>query len=128
MLLPKIIYDAGAGAVTLNFTYPPVQKPGADKKHAERHDATSSGGLVQSVIERKETYRTLQMDFVPQSDLADWEAFFDYAVTGGSFDYYPDATSGTHDSWTLQDTDWDPARAFMGTAKFKFQMRRVITL
>lgn len=126
LLVPKIVYSSPA--VTLNFTYPPVQKPGTYELQSTRHDSTSSGGLRQSVIERTETYFTLQMDFVPASDLSNWADFFAYALTGAAFDYYPDSASGTHDSWTLDDTSWTPAYAAKQYAKFKMRIRKVISL
>lgn len=128
MILPKIVYNAGSGAVTLNFSYPPVQKPGADEKDATRHDTESSAGILQSVVERVVTFRTIQLDSVPQSDLAGWSSFMDWALSGGVFTYYPDATvGGTHDDWTLSDTSWSPVFAFKTFAKFKLKMRKVIT-
>lgn len=126
MLLPKIVY--GSPAVTLNFTYPPVQKPGTDELVADRQDTESTAGILQTMLKKVVTFRTLQMDFVPQADLANWAAFIGYAIKGGQFDYYPDATSGTHDTWTLADTDWNPAYAFRTFSKFKIKMRKVITL
>lgn len=80
--LPKIIYDAGSGAVTLQFTYPPISKPGTDELTATRHDSDTISGIRQSIIERIDEYRTLQMDFVPQADEANWSAFMLYALTG----------------------------------------------
>jgi hypothetical protein len=127
MILPKIVYNAGSGSVTLNFSYPPVQKPGTDEKTATRHDVESSSGILQTVVERVVTFRTVQLDFVPQADLAAWSTFMDWALSGGVFTYYPDATvSGTHDDWQLSDTSWTPAYAFRTFAKFKLKMRKVI--
>ena len=122
LLVPKIIYNG----VTLNFTYPPVQKPGDDEYTAKRTDTTSSGGKRQSICERIDTYKTLQMDFVPMADLPNWNAFFQWSLTGRAFDYYPDSTSGTHTTYTLDDTDWSPAYNFRTVAKFKLKMREQV--
>ena len=125
MLLPKIVY--GSGPTTLNFTFPPVNKPGTDELKAERTDTITSTGLKQSVFERTDTFKTLQMDYVPAADLANWAAFIAYAIEGGEFEYYPDATiSGTHATYTLEDTDWKPQRNFRGYAKFTLVLRKKI--
>lgn len=129
MLVPKIIYYPGTPSdpVTLNFSFPPVQKPGAaHQRSATRHDTVSSdGSAVQSITERIELFRTLQMDTVPNEDLPAWEAFIDYALTGGQFDYYPDASDDlTYDIYTLADTDWNPAYAMRGYSKFKLKLRK----
>jgi hypothetical protein len=54
----------------------------------------------------------------------DWKAFMYWALSGGEFDYYPDSGLGDHDTWTLADSDWNPAFAFRTMAKFKFKMRQ----
>ncbi len=122
--LPKIVWNPGTGAITLSFTYPPVQKPGADPMSAKRNDVKSGGGLLQSNFEYMEVFRTLQMDYAPMDGLTGWSSFMYWALSGGAFDYYPDATSGAHDTWTLADTDWTPAYNFRTMSKFKFKMRK----
>lgn len=122
LLVPKIVYNS----ITLNFTYPPVQKPGDDEYVAKRTDTDSSSGKRQSICERIDVYKTLQMDFVPMTDLANWNAFFQWALLGKSFDYYPDSTLGTYTTYTLDDTDWTPAFAFRKYAKFKLKLRQLV--
>lgn len=123
MLLPKIVYNG----TTLNFTFPPVQKPGADERQAEREDVKSSSGILQSITEHVEKFRTLQLDAVPLADMPAWEAFIDYAIEGNPFTYYPDATNAAvHDDWTLADTGFKPVLANRGYAKFSIKMRKVI--
>jgi hypothetical protein len=123
MILPKIVYNS----TTLNFTYPPVQKPGTDELTPKRTDTITSGGAKQSICERIDTFRTVQLDYVPLADLSAWASFMTWALAGGVFTYYPDATvSGTHDDWTLEDTDWSPAYNWRGVSKFKFKMRKQV--
>lgn len=112
-------------ATTLNFSFPPVQKPGTDDLEALREDSLSLTGLRQSIWVRTDDFLTLQMDYVPMADLPNWKAFFQYAVQGGQFDYYPDATSSDHAAYELEDVKWNPRFTFRNYAKFSFRMRKV---
>jgi hypothetical protein len=116
--VPKIIYDPGVGDVTLNFTYPPVQKPGTDDEEATRHDSITCSGLKQSVWERTDEFKILQMDYVPMADLPDWKDFIKYALTGGEFKYFVDSTEPDWVMYTLEDTEFRP--------KFSLKLRKVV--
>lgn len=115
--------DLNTGIVI--FSYPPVQKPGADDRVAVRNDSVTSSGLRQSIYQRTDVFRNVQIDFVPQSDLAMWQAFIAYAEQGGPFFYYADVTLLAFNIFLLEDTQWIPARAAFGFAKFKMRMRFV---
>lgn len=125
MILPKIVYDPGSGAVTLNFTYPPVQKPGTDELNAVRHDSMTISGNRQVIIERIDHFLTLQIDYVPFADLNAWAAFMGFAIQGGQFKYYPDATLTAFDTWDLEDTNWKPSLNVRLHDKFTMKMRKV---
>lgn len=124
MILPKIVY--GTGPTTLNFTYPPVNKPGADDREAHRNDSVSLSGILQTVWWRTDRFINLQMDFVVQgTDLQNWEAFQDFGLTGAQFEYYPDATvSGTHYTCTLDGNKFLPTLNFKRVAKFTLRLRK----
>jgi hypothetical protein len=126
MLLPKIVY--GEEDTELLFTYPPVQKPGADDLEADRRDTTTASGIRQSVWARNDIFKTLQMDYVPAEDLAAWSAFMAYALEGHQFQYHPDADASPQDYelWTLEDTKWAPKYNFRGVAKFTIRLRKVL--
>jgi hypothetical protein len=120
VLTPKIVY----GTTTLTFTYPPIKKPGANDLEATRNDSFSISGLKQSVYWTTSQFIDLQMDWVPQgADASAWLAFIKYALTGATFSYYPDATSGTSVTCTLDDTKWIPTRNFFGIDKFAIRLR-----
>lgn len=124
---PKIIYDAGGGNVTLAFTYPPTKKPDGDVLVATRTDSISLSGRKQSIYRRTDIFKDLQMDFVPSEDMIEWQAFIEYALTGGPFSYYPDADVPlVHNDWTLEDTNWNPAFLFLGMDDFKLRIRKVV--
>lgn len=120
--IPRIVY----GSTTLTFSLPPVNKPGADDLEAQRNDSISLSGLKQSVYWRTDTFKNLEMAAVPQADLPAWRDFMAYAITGGEFSYYPDATLAGFTVYTLEDKNWKPTRAYFGHAKFTLRFRRVI--
>jgi hypothetical protein len=123
--IPKITYDAGAGTVTLNFTYPPVQKPGASELDAVGERTMTQSGNRQVIKVRTDEFLTLQIDFVPFADLAAWTAFMGFAIHGGQFKYYPDATLTAFATWDLEDTNWKPSLNGRMHDKFTMKMRKV---
>jgi len=125
MPLPKIVYPSGGGT-ELNFTYAPVNKPGANELKAIRHDSDTISGLRQSFLERIEEFWTIEVNNEPQTTSTAWRTFMLYALAGGSFDFYHDATVGTFETFTLEDTTWAPSFAFRGFDKFKIKLRKVI--
>lgn len=129
MAYPKIVYNGR----NLNFTYPPVQKPGShdsngDQRTADRNDTLSISGNRQTIFKRTDHFRALQMDNVPMADLIYWAAFIEWAIAGNPFTYYPDASLSAFDTWVLEDTDWNPKNNMGGvpggTVKFSLKLRR----
>lgn len=123
--LPKIVYDAGAGAVTLNFTFPPINKPTVDDREAVRHDSFTSSGLRQVALERVDIIRNVQMEYVPFADLPAWAAFIDYAIQGGTFSYYLDKDATAFQTWELEDQNFKPSYNVRGISKFSLILRLV---
>lgn len=143
MAYPKIVY----AGVTLQFTYPPVKKPGgflgapwAYERQTVRHDSTTITGLRQAITERVEEFLTLAMDYVPFSDIDAWQAFMDYALLGHTFEFYPDSSLSTYITCSLDDAGdaggssnsnatigWKPVLAMRGFISFTLYLRRVTT-
>jgi hypothetical protein len=123
------VQSTGSVQRVLTFTYPPTQKPGADDRNAVRHDSVAIAGVVQSITERVEIFKTLNMDFVPVVDLPAWTKFLDnWALYGKSFTYYSDsADASTATDYTLVDTQWAPKRVFFGMTKFTVKMRLLVS-
>jgi len=139
--VPKIIYNPGSGNVTLTFTFPPINKPGAMERSVDgssvggggnptRTDSVTLAGGVQSCWFRTDWFKTIEVAYVPHVDAPAWKAFMDYAMTGGQFDYYPDATTAVVQTMILEDTDWNPSFSFKapdpsygGFDKFTVKMR-----
>jgi hypothetical protein len=119
--IPKIIY----GSTTLAFTFPPVQKPLLDDREAVRHDSITTSGLRQSALERVDIIKHLQMEYVPWADLTAWAAFIDYAIQGGEFSYYLDASLSAFQTFELVDSSFAPTYNSRGLTKFTLKLRLV---
>lgn len=117
--IPKIVF----GTTTLTITYPPIGKGMLDDREALRHDSVTSSGLRQVALERVDLIKPLQFENVPWEDLPAWETFIDYALAGGTFDYYPDATLGTFQTCELMDTSFSPKFNARGLSKFSLKLR-----
>ena len=68
--------------------------------------------------------KTLTFPMVPQSDLAAWKAFMNYALGGNPFAYRPNAADNT--TWadyTLDSMDWTPKFIAPGYFSFALQCR-----
>jgi hypothetical protein len=123
--VPRIIYDAGLGAVTVAPTYANVTKPQLDSFEALRHDSISSAGVRQSIVERVDRIVSLMFESVPWGDLPMWENFFAYAITGGSFIYYPDDTATAYRTYELVDDKVVITFVCIGLSKFQLNLRQI---
>lgn len=121
--IPQILYNPGSGTVTLAFTYPPIQKGMLDDLEALRHDSISSSGIRQTVVERVDTIIPLQMENVLWDDLPAWKLFINFAIIGGTFDYYPDAALPDFTTCELMDTDFGPRYNARNLSKFSLKLR-----
>jgi len=136
-VIPKITYPASAPTTTLNFTYPPVEKPGIDDREVVGAVSYSLSGLKQTLQYRQDNFKHLIMKNVPQSDLQAWDDFISFAQAGGTFLYYPDATdTTTYAECDLVDSGgttrmdlgldaWNPTYAFRGVSTFELVIRKV---
>lgn len=127
MAYPRIIYNG----TILDFTYPPTKKAGphdgnGDRLEAQRSDSITLSGIKQAIWWRTDRIRVFNMEFVPNDDLAAWKEFFNFALTGETWDYYPDADLGDSETFTLEDTQWPPAFSVKGLSSFKFEGRIVV--
>jgi len=124
MAFPQIVYTLASGNVTLAFTYPPVQKPGARDLSATREDAITLSGIKQSWWFRTDEIFVLIMEYVDiAADMPGWDAFIRFAMAGNTFKYYPDASINSFITYTLQDTDWTPRFSVKGLTKFTLKLR-----
>lgn len=106
MSYPKILYTpAGNTPQTLNFLSPPARQP-ATWNVAVRHDNVSTSGARETVLERVDQFLEINMDWIrPGSDLANWQAFLNHALTGATFDYYADASLPSAVTCVLEDNE-----------------------
>jgi hypothetical protein len=124
---PKIVYTPTSGAEqTLNFTSAPRQQPGY-LKNAVRHDNISTAGVRESVLERIDTLLELNVEYIQAgNDLAGWSTFLDFALTGGSFAYYPDASQSAFINCLLEDTGETVAYMAPGVYSVKVKFRQQV--
>ncbi len=106
MSYPKIVYTPiGSTQQTLSFVSPPTRQP-ATWKVAVRHDNVATSGVRESVLERVDQFLEINMDWIRSgSDLANWQAFLEHALTGATFDYYADAAVASSVTCLLEDTE-----------------------
>jgi len=127
MSFPKIVYNPGSGNVTLTFLRPPRKVPYAWET-AQRTDTLSSAGVKQSILKRLENFLEFEMEWIARGTDADaWVSFMGYALTGGQFDYYPDASQSGYTTYTLEETDFNLAYKAPGQHTYKMKFRQVVT-
>jgi hypothetical protein len=121
LTLPKIVFPSGGGT-TLSFVRPPRQVP-YRVYNATRHDNYASAGPRESITERVDSYLQFDMEYVNiGSDVAAWDAFIQYALMGGPFDYYPDASVGTFATYLMYASDWNAAYKQLGIFAFSMKL------
>jgi len=127
MSFPKIVYTPSGGTEqTLSLVFPPRQLSGYQKT-AVRHDNVSTAGVRESVLERVDEFLELSMQFVKAgADLANWQAFLDYAMTGAAFSYYPDAALSGFTNYLLEDTETQVEYKAPGLYSLKLKLRKLM--
>jgi len=108
-------------------TYPPKGKVSVDKQSATRSDSISSSGLRQSVTERIDRVLTLEFPSIPEGDLTNWDAFISWILAAGQFDYYPDSTLSSSNTYQVVDTDLGPEWVGYMLYKITLNLRRVVS-
>jgi hypothetical protein len=79
-------------------------------------------------IERIETFLSLEMEWVALgTDIQAWSGFMNFALAGGQFAYYPDASQTAFTSYWLEDTNWTAGYKSPGQYTFKLKFRQVVT-
>ena len=127
MSYPKIVYTPiGSTPQTLTFSLPPTRQPGAWKV-AVRHDNVSTSGVRESVLERMDQFLEINMDWIQSgSELAAWQSFLDFALTGATFDYYPDASAPLLTTCVLEDTETSLEFKAAGFYSLTLRLRKAV--
>ncbi len=128
MANPKIVYTPSGGSEqTLNFSSTPRQQPGY-LKTAIRHDNISTAGVRETVLERIDVFLEFTLDYLQAgSDLENWTGFLDYALTGGPFAYYADASQAASVNCLLENTDAKIAYQAPGFYSLTLKLRHQVT-
>jgi hypothetical protein len=78
---------------TLSFVFPPTSKPRFSQQ-ATRNDVFSTAGNRQTVVQRiNQTFPITMSNILDGADADAWNQFLAWALTGGEFVYFPDATN-----------------------------------
>ncbi len=125
---PKIVYTPSTGSdITLEFSFPPRQSP-AYHKVATRHDNISTTGIRECVLERVDDFLDLTVEWIPAGDeLDNWRTFLDYALAGGPFAYYPDASQSSFTNYVLEDTEARLEYRAPGMYSLALKLRTLVT-
>jgi hypothetical protein len=124
MALPKLVYNAGAGAVTLQFQRGP--KDFRCELSAKVHDNVATSGLRERVHERADMLVSFAMpSLVVGDDYDQWAAFAAWALRGGQFDFYPNASIDYHFHCIADDDGFSPVRVAVKRYSATFAWRVV---
>ena len=127
MSFPQIVYPSGNTTATLQFMLPPTKVP-AYSAAAVRHDNVASSGVRESILERIDNFLDLDMEWVGiGADVTAWAAFMSYALQGGAFQYFPDASLPAFVNYWLEDTNWTAGYKAAGQYTFHLKCRQVVT-
>ena len=77
------------------------------------------------MVERVDRIKPLKFDSVPWTDLPMWEEFFAFAIAGGDFKYYPDATASAFQTCELVEDQIQAQFSSRGLSKLSFNFRVV---
>jgi hypothetical protein len=116
---------AETAANVLPFKYPPRNLPAFDYA-AVRHDNIATSGIREAIFERRDRMFGFDMPFTALgSDVGLWSRFFDYALQGFPFSFYPDSTLNARIVYWLESTTWTAAYKQIGMTSFKTVFRQV---
>ncbi len=102
MAFPKIVYDPGTGPTTLTLLRPPRLVPGYYKV-PDRRDNVSASGVREEIYLRTDIFLEFDMEWIALgADLTAWSSFLDFALKGGQFGYYPDASLAAFINYKLE--------------------------
>jgi hypothetical protein len=127
MAYPKITWNDGINPPgTVLFQLPPTSKP-FKSLTATRTDVYSTAGVKQSVWLRTDRLMPILMNYVQVGDdIAAFDAFMEWALEGGQFNWFPDADIDNSFLYTLEDTTWKPEFAILQYYKFTLNFRKVV--
>jgi hypothetical protein len=124
MGLPKVIYDAGVGAVTLQLVRGPQNFRCYYKSRL--HDNLATSGIRERVVEAHDILIAYEMQALRVTDdLDDWTAFMVFALGGGQCEFYPDAALPDYYHLVSDDEGFEPARTGPGQYAAAFRWRIV---
>ncbi len=106
----KIIYNPGSGNVTLTIARGPVNfNPYCDTRAND--NLATNGQFRERVVENNDILIAFDMPHMQvQDDLTAWDAFEQWALSGGGFQFYPYTTFSDFYNCVAEDKGWKPQR------------------
>lgn len=132
--IPKIIYDAGAGDVTIELTYPPKGfDPFGESIEPVSDDVTSDSGKRQVNLHYAAELYEINYSHLTKTELDAMRTFFTaHGILGKEFKYFPHKDEAGFDLRELSKQKFQPERFLPDGSngdflyKVKLKMRRVI--
>jgi len=82
----------------------------------------------ESLYERADNFLEFEIEWLGiGADVVAWRAFMQYALKGGQFSYYPDASLAVFTNYWLEDTSYVPGYKVPEQYTFKVKLRQVVT-
>lgn len=121
---PKIVYDAGAGPVTLQCVDGPKDFHCYYKSRV--HDNVATSGYRERVFEHSDMLISFTMPAMTVGDaLPAWNAFMTWALQGGTFNFYPNSQLADYYHCVVEGDGFDPVRVGPGRYSATFTFRIV---
>jgi hypothetical protein len=109
----QIVYNPGTGNVTLTFLRGPLNfSPYFDGRVND--NLSTNGQVRERVVENLDILISFEMPHMQiQSDMTAWDAFEQFALAGGQFQFYPSGASPALPDYydcVAEDKGWKPQR------------------
>jgi hypothetical protein len=112
MSCPKVTYQPESTLITLQFVWGPQNF--ISYSAAVAHDNLATGGTKERVVERVDTMIQFDMQAIKLADVPGWQAFMDWALAGGEFKFYPDASLSDYYNMVSDDQSFQLVRVGPG--------------
>ena len=125
--IPKINYDTGP--TTFTFPFPADGDPDDQPtRKANVKVTTSTTGTEQVQFNYNEEKFTAKFTFLSDANIESLKLWHDFAITGQSFDYFPDSDEVAFVTYTLDRAGYtfDPKKLAVDLFELTLRFRRVL--
>ena len=109
--IPKIVYNAGAGDVTIEFDIPPIADPKNEDVSSVGSTTTAADGNEQYSEFYQQEKITLKFKKLTSTQIAALRTMFTaWVLKGNSFDFYQHKSVASYITYTLDKKSFKPKR------------------